>query len=459
MPDPVQPYPPTDDPVPAPRSILVLALAGVGDVLMTTPLLLELRTAFPGATIDVLVMQGQPAREVLDGNLDVNSVTLHDFMREPVWKSLRFCLGLRRRRYDCSITAFPLNRMAYNIVTWLAGARTRIGFDYAIPCGSGGRWLLTRQLREDTGIHVVENNLRILPEVFGRPLASPRHRLVLKVTPRQERFADDFLVSHGLEGRTLVGFHPGSGTTKNLVLKRWAPEKWAELARLVVLDEPAPGSVRNPVQSEQKDAKVTKECGEATPKTALPGSGGSELADTFACVSSPSCSLRPSVQQSLPGSSGATVLLFGGPAEKALKQSIIERAGLPPDRLLSVDGGSVLDVAALVGRMEAFVCGDTLLTHIASAAGTPTVEIMGPTSPESTCPYGVPHRIVRLGLPCSPCYGYSRYGIRCTNPVFMQCLKEITPAQVKTALEELLGPRIMRMGRVEGRQLPTDHTE
>ena len=54
-------------------TILVIAMSGIGDTLIATPLLHELRANFPAAQIDVLVMHA-PAKDLLEGNPHINRV-------------------------------------------------------------------------------------------------------------------------------------------------------------------------------------------------------------------------------------------------------------------------------------------------------------------------------------------------------------------------------------------------
>lgn len=342
---------------------------------MATPLIRELRLAYPAATLDVLVMQGPVARDMLAGNPNVSEVMLFNFMKASKLAALRFVLGLRQRRYDLLLLPMPQNRLEYNLIAWLIGARCRIGFEYAIRDWTARRPCLTRTIPERLDLHVVENNLRLLPEGLGMPLALDEHRLELPLAPERLGFAERWLAGRGLAGRRRVGFHPGSGTTKNLALRRWDPGKWAELAK-----------------------RLVDRCPDAA------------------------------------------ILLFGAGEEKGLRREIIARAGLADDVLMEAETGSVLESAALIKAMHCFVCCDTLLTHVAAAVGCPTVEILGPTDPRSIYPYGVPHRVVRTGIGCSPCYGYSRRGIRCTNEVPMACLRGVTPGMVLDAVMGVLRP-------------------
>jgi len=132
------------------------------------------------------------------------------------------------------------------------------------------------------------------------------------------------------------------------------------------------------------------------------------------------------------------ILLFGGPEEQGLREAIEKDSQLPASRILDAGNLPILEVAALMERLDGFVCNDALLTHVAAAVNIPTVVIQGPLPHWSTRPYACrKYKVVRLDLPCSPCYGYAKYGIRCTNRMRVQCLKEITPQQVAAALKEL----------------------
>jgi ADP-heptose:LPS heptosyltransferase len=267
----------------------------------------------------------------------------------------------------------PQNRLEYNLVAWLIGAKVRLGFDYIHSEMTGRSFCLTKRIKELATSHVVENNLRLLPEALGIPLSSRTHALDLVLDVKHHQFAQTFIDQRNLSGFRLVGFHPGSGTTKNLALRRWAPDKWAELARLLV----------------ERDPEIR-------------------------------------------------IVMFGAPAEQVVRNEIYEKSGVTPGSLMSASSGGILESAALIARMDCFVCCDTLLTHVAAAVRVPTVEILGPTDPRSIYPYGVSHRIVRTGIACSPCYVYSRHGIRCTNPEPMQCLNEITPEMVYSSIIDVM---------------------
>ena len=63
----------------------------------------------------------------------------------------------------------------------------------------------------------------------------------------------------------------------------------------------------------------------------------------------------------------------------------------------------LLELAAVLERLDLFVTGDTGPMHLAAAVGTPIVAVFGPSDPARYAPRGRCDRIVRVDLPCSPC--------------------------------------------------------
>ena len=77
---------------------------------------------------------------------------------------------------------------------------------------------------------------------------------------------------------------------------------------------------------------------------------------------------------------GRPVLVTGGPAEAELAHDVAARAGLPESSVHAGPGG-VLALARLVAAADRVVCGDTGVAHLATAVGTPSVVLFGPTAP------------------------------------------------------------------------------
>jgi heptosyltransferase-2 len=89
-------------------------------------------------------------------------------------------------------------------------------------------------------------------------------------------------------------------------------------------------------------------------------------------------------------------------------------------------------LAAVLRRCGLFVGADSGVMHLAAAAGAPVVAIFGPSNHRAWAPWAPPERvrIVRLGLPCSPCsYIGTRVGARDGCPQ-RTCMADLGPEPV-----------------------------
>ncbi|HXB60278.1 MAG TPA: glycosyltransferase family 9 protein [Candidatus Acidoferrales bacterium] len=215
--------------------ILVISLAGIGDTLLVTPLIHELRANFPEATIDGFVLW-PGARNLIENNPHLNRLYHKDLIKSGKLDALNFLLSLRKNRYDVSINTHPQSRMHYRIAARIIGAPVRISHEY--ECFHWlDRHLVNQILQQDYTRHSVENNFDILPLIGGK-VKLPSHQIEIFLTPEEEKFADEFFAKNQLSGKKVLGIHVGSGGTKNLPLKRWPVKNYAGLVRRLNNERP-----------------------------------------------------------------------------------------------------------------------------------------------------------------------------------------------------------------------------
>lgn len=215
--------------------ILVISMAGIGDTLIATPLIHELRANFPDATIDALVIW-PGSRDLLENNPHINRVFQKNLIKCGKLEGLQFLWSLRRERYQLSINTHPQSRRHYRIAAWLAGAQVRLSHEYD-HFGWLDRWLTNRTLPQDYSLPAAENNLAMLPLISAKPKL-PAHELEIFLTAEELSWADDFLKQAGLTEKNWLGIHVGSGGTKNLALRRWPLENFIELGRRLRMEKP-----------------------------------------------------------------------------------------------------------------------------------------------------------------------------------------------------------------------------
>ena len=125
------------------------------------------------------------------------------------------------------------------------------------------------------------------------------------------------------------------------------------------------------------------------------------------------------------------VVVVGGPEDAALGAALRSAA---PDRVHVAAGAlSLRGSAALIERARLLVTNDSAPLHLASAVGTRTVAIFGPTVPAfGFGPRGEADRIVELaGLACRPC---SPHGPMVCPLGHHRCMREIGAAAVMEAI-------------------------
>ncbi|MFZ5453396.1 MAG: lipopolysaccharide heptosyltransferase II [Thermodesulfobacteriota bacterium] len=125
---------------------------------------------------------------------------------------------------------------------------------------------------------------------------------------------------------------------------------------------------------------------------------------------------------------GLRVVLTGSGADRELADQICAQMH---EKALNLAGRMTLaELAGVLQLARLAVTADTGPMHLAAALGTPVVAIFGPTAPGRSGPFGAGHRVVRLGVACSPCFKR-----RCQEP---RCLTDLAPEAVQAVVEKSL---------------------
>lgn len=128
--------------------------------------------------------------------------------------------------------------------------------------------------------------------------------------------------------------------------------------------------------------------------------------------------------------------LFGTDEEKQENEFISKNAKY--GNVILIQNKPIRMVASIIKQMNAFVSNDSGLMHLAAAVGIPVVAIFGPTNPVWVRPWKVKHKIVRIELPCSPCFYYSPKPLKCVAGLDFKCLKEIESSNIRDELSKIL---------------------
>src|SRR5215216_3770281 len=169
------------------KNILVIKLRYIGDVLLATPVLRALKSAFSGAKLTMLVNPG--TEEMVRNHPDVHEVLV---LPRGSWVSqLRFLVDLRCRRFDCVVDLTDGDRSA--LVARFCGAPVRLGFN------DERRWrgiCYTQTVRPPATGHRIEHDLSILHPLGVSPTTNiPTLTISDSDDRRGDRILNEFGVS------------------------------------------------------------------------------------------------------------------------------------------------------------------------------------------------------------------------------------------------------------------------
>jgi len=134
------------------------------------------------------------------------------------------------------------------------------------------------------------------------------------------------------------------------------------------------------------------------------------------------------------------IAIIGSKADSAIAAEITEV--LPPEKVINaVAVLPLLASAELIGRAQAIVTNDSAPQHLASAMGTPTLTIFGPTVPEfGFGPLAERNAVAgNASLTCRPC---DRHGPQRCPLGHWRCMRELTPDYISSLLTDVLNPPV-----------------
>jgi heptosyltransferase-1 len=141
---------------------------------------------------------------------------------------------------------------------------------------------------------------------------------------------------------------------------------------------------------------------------------------------------------------GIPCIVLGGPDECDRCRRLCALCRTQPINLCGRT--NVREFSALIGLASSVLCLDSAAAHLAVAMQRPMVTITGPTDPRRTGPYNRPHDVVRLDLPCSPCF--LRRLRQC--PHRHRCLVELESGPVLEAVRQSLKTVLSPIQSIEG---------
>ncbi|MBV8881186.1 MAG: glycosyltransferase family 9 protein [Planctomycetaceae bacterium] len=216
--------------------ILFIRLSAVGDVINTLPALEALRRGLPDAFIGYVVEDR--AHDLISNHPSVSKVHLYRrkrwarYLHQPVhWGEAltefsAFLKEIRRENYTIALDFQGNLKGAMHAL--LSGARRRVGFSRG-HCKENNYWFNNEHVTPPGGTEKINRVEKFLSLVghLGVPVAAAGYRLPETKDGRAR--VDSFLSEKRLTDYAVI--HPG--TSDFGALKRWRPERFAELAERI----------------------------------------------------------------------------------------------------------------------------------------------------------------------------------------------------------------------------------
>jgi ADP-heptose:LPS heptosyltransferase len=360
--------------VTAPARILVVQLDHLGDAVLSTPLLAELRAAYPSAAIDVLASPSN--HEVFEGDPNVDRIWVAErtwFERRPDrWALLTAVWSLGRRlralKYDLGIDV--RGDVLSVLVLALAGVRRRVGWSMG-----GGAFLLTDVAEWIPGRHEVRSRLALLDRLGLSP--DPSARVDVHVTD-EDRIA---------VARRLADAWPRRGSGHRRA------EAYVRARTAGALVEPRPARPSAAPRPDEPDSLHADRFAPRPPLLAVHLGAGN------AAKRWPTRSWKALVERFI--HDGWRIVVIGGVDDLAFSQALPAH-----DRIRDWAGSlTVAQTTALLERADLFIGADSGPAHLAASAGALSVILFsGTNQPRQWRPWSRHSLTLRHRVPCQPCH-------------------------------------------------------
>ncbi|MGV8150757.1 MAG: glycosyltransferase family 9 protein [Candidatus Woesearchaeota archaeon] len=184
--------------------ILLFKTGAIGDTIMTTPMLRQLKKAYPKAKIDYLI--GNTASQVLEGNPNISEIILFDpniFFKKKILQYRDLIRNIRKRKYD---VIFILDKhWIFNYTSKLFNIPIRIGFD---RMGKEGKFL-TEKIYYGNDKHEIYYYLDLLKGFKIKPNYSD-NKTDLRLNSNNTTFANKLWKKNQIENDA-IAIAPGGG--------------------------------------------------------------------------------------------------------------------------------------------------------------------------------------------------------------------------------------------------------
>lgn len=369
--------------------ILLFKIGALGDTLMTTPFLRQLRSNFPLARIDYLI--GNTSSVVLAGNKYLDNIIKFDehiFFKKKPWKLLALVKKIRREKYDI---IFVLDKhRVFNITGRFFGIKERIGFDRDRREGN----FLTQKIRYGNEKHEIYYYLDLLNGLKIRPDYND-FKMDLFLEKKDDDFAKAFWRSHGLNKKKVIGIAPGGGKNsgEKTEYRNWPITNYIQLIKLllkrnyfiILLGGPDDKEKENEIMKTFSNNILNKVNNYADDSDAV-------NSNTFN-----SNSINNNINNF--NNNGASNNISNNAVSNNINNNVNKIKIISKDEnknrgdgtlngyLISLIGKcSIKESTAIMKKCDNIICNDSGVMHLAATVNKKTISLFGPTNPVRKSP-------------------------------------------------------------------------
>jgi lipopolysaccharide heptosyltransferase II len=194
------------------KKILIIKLRGIGDVVLSTVVLKNLKKDFPDAAIDYLTEP--PSLKFLKKIPLLNNILFYN--KKTFFGGISIIFKIMLRRYDLVFDLYSNPHTA--LITFLSLAKYRAGFPYR---GRSFSYNLKGPAERNI-YHNAQLNLELLKKIG---LTADEKDLFFGLDEADKEFAEKFFLSNFSTNKNIVGLSPSGGWQS----KKCDPVKFAEI--------------------------------------------------------------------------------------------------------------------------------------------------------------------------------------------------------------------------------------
>jgi heptosyltransferase-2 len=209
------------------KKIIITPMIGIGDVLMTTPIIELIKKYIPDSKITFCVMN-KGTYEVLRENPFIDDLAYYPLLGKSKLTTIIQFMLKHSLKYDLCINFYPSNRIHYNIFSFLTFAPFRMGHRYLRMNFSQLNWLKNKTIPENDSLHCVEENLKILQLMGVETETDQSTKIKIYLNNKELLDGIEFRKNHGGSG-CCAGIHAGTSVLKGHEARRWPKEKFSQL--------------------------------------------------------------------------------------------------------------------------------------------------------------------------------------------------------------------------------------